>query len=616
MNTFPPSTDNSDQSSYVDNQDASIDIDQIYTSIIQEIDKYRSHVSVANNAGLLKFLIGALATATQSGAPANITDPNTYISQIKVDNNPQESRCHAFYRLIGLPVVAPTQDLLYNPGYDAANGFNNAVINKHLQVIQNINSQLPALFTLMDDREINANAFAKIFALSNPTVQSANINASVLALSSVAGGVSRDFSASLENSTDPFDTDAFDQSYTVLDLNSVSSAKLSAYTGTDGYTAMLLFSKDASGQLINPDNTGFLKESPLIRRAHILKPFMVDPRVDLTVNPPSGLVCVPFVTDSSKTIYAGGNTGNTASSIKLITPFLEYVMRARFNVSNTTGVLTQRYKDLQSYISSTNAVTDQTLLDQISSGLGTTLEDQVLEKNINIMRAMVKQLLAAIQKVQEIESQYHWLPIPDPVQGIEANIGTQDILLQVVNGNAQLDPLSTQIDQQIFNLQATIQLSNINTQNIQPDLGGFAFSTVQPLPDSSVSTGFGSNNQKVLDQMSAMRTDATNNAANALRTIEIIMGEYTGLGLCDIICIFTALWTVDPNVLVNMLDDEAFSRLYANPAYRTPQVETRQSNGSRTLSAQTMLQMFESQVKLMYSLMDKIRLDMVNGNIQ
>lgn len=609
--------DFSDQSSVIDTQNAAIDIDQIYTNIISEIDKYRSRVSVANNAGLLKFLIGALATATQSGAPPNVTDPNTYISQIKVDSKLQESRCHAFYRLIGLPVIAPTDDILYNPGYDAANGFNNAVINKHLQVIQNINSQAPNLFKLMDNRESYVNAFSKIFALSNPTVKAANINASVLALSSVAGGTPRRFSASLENSPDPFDTDAFDQSYTVQDLNSISRNKLSEYTDTSGQPALLLFARDNTGQLTNPDNTAFLKESPLVRRAHILKPFMVDPRVDLTVNPPSGLICVPFVSDSSKTIYAGGG-GSSSSNIKLITPFLEYVLRARLN--NTPSNIKQRYLDLQNYIKSTDAVTDQNLLDKISSGLGNTLEDQVFQTNFNIMRDMIDKLYDAVQKVQETEETYHWLPIPDPSFGLEATIGTQDIILQsvLVNGaaTAQMDPLSTPTDRDILTKIAKIQLSNINTQNTQPDLGGFAFSTVQPLPDSGVSVGLGNRDQKTLDQMIASRTDSTNNAASALRTIEIIMGEYTGLGLCDIIAIFTALWTVDINVLINMLDDEAFTRLYAITNLRSPEVEARYSNNNRTLSAQTVLQMFEDQVKLMYHVMDKLLTDRITYNIK
>jgi hypothetical protein len=203
---------------------------------------------------------------------------------------------------------------------------------------------------------------------------------------------------------------------------------------------------------------------------------------------------------------------------------------------------------------------------------------------------------------------------------LEATIGTQDIILQsvLVNGvaTAQMDPLSTPTDRDILTKVAKIQLSNINTQNTQPDLGGFAFATVQPLPDSGVSVGLGNREQKTLDQMVAARTESTNNAASALRTVEIIMGEYTGLGLCDIIAIFTALWTVDIGVLINMLDDEAFARLYAIVSLRSPEVEARHSNNNRTLSAQTVLQMFENQVKLMYNVMDKLLTDRIVYNIK
>jgi hypothetical protein len=580
------------QNNFIDNQDANIDIPTIYINVIQEIDKYRSHVSISNNAGNLQLLLQALAASIQPNT--NADDPDKYITRIKPETTPQENRCHTFYRLIGLPVIAPDGSL-YSPGYDSDNIFNKEIVNQHYQVILAINNQKPDLFKIMDDREANANGFLKIFSLSNTANNVADINASVLALSSVGGGKVRTFNASLENSDDPFDTVIKNQSYAITDQNSIGSHKLSDYTDA---------SNNPPTQLLSSNN--FLKEAILNRRAHILKPFIVDPRVDLTVNPPERIICAPFATN---TLYT--------ENIYLVRPFIEFVCRGRFNKDNITGVKTAYFQNIEDFIKSTDAVTDQSLLTIIAQGSTQTVEDTIFTTNFNIMRAMINELYEAIQKIQEAETKFHWIPIPDP-SGLEAQSGgkslirTQDIILQSITDpttgitTARIDPLSTTTDIDIITKTSIIALSNVNSQNTTPDLGNFAFSNIQPLPDGKTTAGFGSRLQNVLDDLISNRKELTDNAAESLRIIEIIMGEFTGLGLCDIIAIYTALWTVDPTVLVNMLDDQAFNRLYADPTLRNDVVESRHSAGNRTLSGQDALQMFENKVKEMYNLMNKL----------
>jgi len=113
------------------------------------------------------------------------------------------------------------------------------------------------------------------------------------------------------------------------------------------------------------------------------------------------------------------------------------------------------------------------------------------------------------------------------------------------------------------------------------------------------------------------RSTICSNAADALKEIEIIMGEFSGFGLCDILAIFTALWTVDEQTLIYMLDDKAFGRLYNDSTLRDEVVEARITanlGGKNELNGKDVLASFEAQVKNMYLLMDKLYEDVRSNN--
>lgn len=564
------------QAQYIDTQDAKLDIDAIYSNIIGIIDQYRSHVNVVNNQALITQIIATLNGATQ---------PN---QQLLVDPNPQESRCSAFYRLIGLPVVSSNG--LYSPGFDASTTFLTQVQTQHYQVINSLSSS--GIFALMDTRETYINAIYSIFAQSNPTSNTANLNASVLAISSVAGGQVRQFSISQAFLTSAvFDVDPTDQSYKVLGTNSTGATPLATYTDINSNPPSIVLG----------NNIAVALQNPLQVRAHFVKPFMTDPRVDLTAQPPQAKICAPFILNSSKSIYAG----DSSTGIVLIRPFIEYVITNRFAAGvNTTAISSARNQAIQQYIQNTNSVSNQSLLDAVTQPAPTTLEDQEFLRNFNIMRAMIDRLCNAMVEIQQTESIYHWLPIPDPVLGLEGDIGTQSILLQTLGSGpsqtVRLDQLATTREQKIMTLTAQIELAAPNVQPVSPDLGGFAFASVQPLPDSNVSSGFGSTTQTSLTNAVTARTTSTNKAAMALRDIEIIMGEFTGFGLCDAIAIYAALWTVDPTTLINMIDTNAYTRMTNNQNISAP--------AQSTMPPMTVLQNFEMQVKTMYQLMDSLYL--------
>ena len=87
-------------------QNYNLDIDQMFKDWIAPIDALRSYA--APNLG---------AEFNKLGSGTDKTDITDYVKKIKIETTPQESRCHAFYRLIGLPVVS-NDNTIYSPGFD------------------------------------------------------------------------------------------------------------------------------------------------------------------------------------------------------------------------------------------------------------------------------------------------------------------------------------------------------------------------------------------------------------------------------------------------------------------------------------------------------------------
>lgn len=593
--TLPPISGTSAQVDFTNQQTFNIDIGKFYDDIITSIDKIRSHVSISQNPQVIADLIKFLSN------PKVVTDPN----------NPQESRCSAFYRLLGLPVIEPGNGNLYSPGYDINDETlkDSDSLKQHFDIISAIPKEL---FDLMNARETTVNSFLSIFALSNQNSGLPNINASTLALSLVAGGSVRKFTSSftqgISQNTGPFDPSISNQSYTITGVlgqvpNSASVALLNEYLGPDGLPPITA---------LNPILP--LQQSPLLRRAHLLKPFMTDPRVDFTINPPNGMVCAPFAQNKSKTKYT--------QDIYLARPYIETICRfrcnKRLNQTNQApgqGTQSQRYQDLQAYIKNTSDVRNKDLLAQISQDPETTVQDQILLKFVNIMNSMVNTLHNSITIIQQAEADHQWIPIVN-IKGPEFGMTTSDIFLISTADGAGLDPILDNYpqDKNIIQLIAQIQLQNVNAEVQQPDLGNFAFSGIQSMPDNKATEAFGNLLQETLDAATSTRTDVCSRAAEALKNVEIIMGEFSGLGLCDILAIFTALWTVDEKVLISLLDKKAFDRLYTDPNLRDEVVSNRAAAGTAPLDGIEALKAFEAQVYNMLVLQDKLYEDVSQNN--
>src|ERR1700722_3100483 len=170
-------------------QNYSIDINTIYSDFIQEIDANRSIVNINVN----KSLLTVFSIQTIAGLSNRLT---------KVESTPQESRVHAFYRLIGFPVVSESMSY-YNPGLDTVTGTKVVTLADKISIAT---TPLNGFNPISLQRENYFQMVQQIFNVSPATITS-----TALALTSSIN--TRKFAVPV-TSTDPFDTLPSNQSYT------------------------------------------------------------------------------------------------------------------------------------------------------------------------------------------------------------------------------------------------------------------------------------------------------------------------------------------------------------------------------------------------------------------
>ncbi len=549
INIFDPSAV-PNQINYQDDQNYDIDIDSIYTDFIQEIDANRSLVNVNANLQILNNLT---------------TDSVGGITQyLKIESEPQESRCHAFFRLIGFPVVS--RDLkMYNPGLDILSDPARTIdIAFKVQVTQN---PLDGFIILSNSREQYPNDNLQIFSLPK------SIDAGTLALSSSVN--IRNFIAPLDKDNTPLDTKVDNQTYKV---------NFSSRVGVN--TVNLNDYQDSAGN----------KPTKLTgKRKHIIKPFIVDGRVDFSVCPSSRKVCIPFVPDKSNTMV-GENTF-------VVRPLIEKIIRERLTVFDQEATLGTADSSLIDYIKTIDAIKDQDIVNRVSNGDVYKLGDQIkFATFVNIIRAMMISLVNAQNDILKAQSRYYWVPVPAS-NGPEGGSTTQGVFLDK-NLNKIL---ITDSDQAVLNAVIKTAINQINAQTASangiPDAGGFAFDSFKATFGSDTSNALGDNSQQNLNELNSKRISLLNKANSALRTVEIITGEFSGLGLCDIIAIMGSLYLMPEADLLGLLDNDALRRM--NTILKT--------NKSKN-DIESALTSLTNNVKDFYNLMDKIYLDLKGNN--
>lgn len=546
--------DNTNQANAEDDQIYEINIDKIYQDYIQNIDSKRSYVNVIGQktSSLLTAIGGNLNAVTTN----SLTPASSY----------QESRCHTFFRIIGFPVINSNQSKIYNPGHDIVNPGN---LQDKIDIA---NDQDFGFLALSDQREQYFLNNLQIFNTPN------TIDAGVLALSGGAIPDDKRLFAAPFKSQDPFDFKPPNQSYPGVYNSIVGSGATNDGGGGD---VQLTDYQDVLGN--KPASTTLPPT-----KYHIIKPFMVDPRIDFSCSPSTNRIAIPFV--PNKTYLRVSSTAYADP------PLLETIIMDRFNVTNqqtSTGDYTQQFAQFIKDISNNP---DQSILGQIvQNDIQQLSTNRQFLQFVNIIQAMVKKLVEAQKIVNNAQCIYYWVPVPSTI-GPEGGCTVQPVLVPT---NISTD-LVTSSDRAILSATAqslfsqTQQNAQASAAQGQADVGGFAKSLKNSLGPST-STAYVNNSMTTLDQLNGKRNSILSKAGGALQTIEIIMGEFSGLGLCDMIAILATLYTMPQQNLLGFLDSDALGRM-----------NTLLSQNNQAVDISTAMTSFISTMNQFYQLMEAI----------
>jgi hypothetical protein len=485
--------DKTPQRSFFSSQDVvSPDVNLYYAKVIKDIDSFRSRFN------------GITTNLSQTMSLKDLD--SVFVNNEMNSVSPQESRCHAFYRMIGFPVPSADGIRLYSPGFDPDLNRDKVRIQKNLDIA---NSILDQLKNIMTERELYPSSQASMF-------QNKDVNSSALAISSI---YTRSFDKQFKAGLDPLQPDS--QTFEVPGRISVAS----------NFSTSVSYSTKST---------------------HILKPFIVDPRIELTVTPATNRICAPFLLDKSKT--------QLSQSTYLKRPYIERVMRVRFNTVNVLGqsnqgIVNQYVKDLLAFVKTNSEVTNPLLVEVTTNALNSLHKSEIIvfSKFIKIIEALVVELVQAIIEIDKIRGHINWKPTP--------NAGGPEFGC-TLNKADRADQNNRTIETNIASLemQKILQETDFDIGFSSPDLGGFSFSNVDDIIFGSLKN-ISQFYDKQLNTLEKRRGELGNRANDLLRKIEIITGEFSGLGLLDVIAIQAALWTISPKALMGLIDDAAIERM-------------------------------------------------------
>ncbi len=572
------------------------------------IDDLRGQISVNVTGQTSANLIKALNIDPTTGSPAPTTTTSTPVQLA------QESRCHAFYRIIGFPVVSEDKKTFYNPGFDIikqVDSDGNPIkrkldLSKKLSIASNVGSKFE---DISKARESYAAATAQIFSVPE------SVEAGVLALTS--GTYGNKGNVNIRKFAQPFlkntSVDAFDFS---IDHQSYSSPGdiTSTYSAVGNKEIRLSDYQSPNGDP-NFDfkpNPGLGSAGILFSHKHIIVPFMVDPRIDFSIwasesKTTSGLsrrVAVPFVPDASFL--------KTSDTAKAERPLIEKIITEQSSLLVTEDAgnavvnaidYVKANKDIQTiYIGGVKVG------DIFSGSVFKTGQQQSFAQYLLTIDALMAHLVASMNVIHAAQGLYYWLPIPSSA-GPENGCDIRDVPL---NQNISTDLITVPYDFDIIKSQVQAILSSINSTIAQPtatpDPGSYAFSNYKLTFDSATSDSQGDWGAKTQESVTKRRNRVLTKAGEALQIVEMIMGEFSGLGLADIIAVMGALYTMPYANLLGFLDEDAIDRA---------EVILKQPTGS--LRAQradiiTSMDSLASFVNGFYQIMDQVFQDYLNNN--
>lgn len=532
-----------------------------------------------------KFLAPIDEIRSFSKPSASFTgDPKEPFQGLKTNSfRPLESRVHAFFRYIGFPVAVENE--FYNPGFDPqGNGFlgrisgvyqkrkkiNEKFANADFLEIVNAREEWPEnVRNIFSRQDFNSSLYAILLSTAFRQFQT---------LQDGVGPFEKD-EQNIEVSTREFIANDF------LNDNEISPNDVQSLTG-------LIGSSFTSGR-------------------HILKPFIVDPRIDLTVMPDISKIAVPFLIDSNSLLIEEN------SSVKR--PGIELIIRERLRNSNNedSAYLETLNKIANNEVSPNELIVDtrlgisintrqirntaEAILDnnEIDSSsvteLGgiTTVQVKMISDLVKLLKGLVFILKDSKNVINNIKEKINWIPIPNP-EGPE--FGNNQAILAVNNVSSKLNL----IDRNIKSLQIR-KLAGERQITERVGLGAFAspFST-------NTNTENVINLDEELSQLIGVRNKLADLAFRAMGNIELIVGEASGLGLIDVISIYIALWAMDEESLISMLDEASFERLVTNFSDLVVGAAARRRDSGQPLQPiQAALENFENKLKNVLTFVDR-----------
>ena len=464
-----------------------------------------------------------------------------------------ESRCHAFYRMLGLPVVNANGNSFYNTGFklpveDKIKTINESFKGSPAGNLSSLREQRASeIDTFYRGRSFNAAIYTYLFCKS-PFVQFASFDTSLGPL---------DFDK--QDFEDVKRKEYLEEFFEINPQTKVSNYKPEQVT---------LLAANLNQNVVSGN--------------HLLRPLVVDPFIADNVEPAELRVCIPFL--STKQLTKISNSPDKFC----LRPGIEFILRERlqsvsenpFFYRNAIAIIQNDsreapvnsedinlFKDTIRALSEGNDLENQ---DKFFLENITSLEFRYLASLIKLLKVVIKKLVEAQQDVEKSIDKISWVPQPaangpqfGPKQG--CTLWTQNLTR------------TNEIARRILNLKLNLNLAEA-TVNDYNDLGDFA------IPGLKSSFANGESVKKITKDLKKEERDQQKFAIrghNAMANIELITGETSGLGLVDIFCIYFALWSVDIRFLIGLLDDSSLQRLISNnPLLVNNEVEA-QKQGSR-----------------------------------
>ena len=512
-----------------------VDINELYNNYIKEIDSFRSNFSATNpllSDNISKEKIDQLLSKSDTST---------------LEYN--ESRCGAFYRMLGLPFIN-SEGEVYSPGFDPSVNIDKDLFDANIKKINKITNTIKNVFNI---REYRAGYFSNIFSRKN-------VNSTAVILATKYPRILNYFKPEDE-------INVSNQSY-IMQERDIATISLQDDSGN---------SPDIS---FNGDN------NKIGLNQHLLRPFLTDPRACLTVVPSKRQICAPFLQNKQST--------QLAPNIFLNRPYIEMVISIRFNNSNQNKVA-GNYAD--SVLESITSIPDSQSIgsDLLNAVKGLNfIELTIFNKLMSTLRACTKSLHDNIQTLDNIFNKVNVYPIPDQ-SGIEKLSKFRDVTINE-------DLFDKKIEKDIRELKQKKVIDEVNYNIGLPDAdkGNYSFSGMNDIIFNQFN-----NVTKIYDSqiasLSKNRDNLLKQANSAFSNIEILTGEIGGIGLIDIIAINAAFWIIDKQTLLNMLDDNSFARMYSqNPNLRIKESQDR--FGGTKLEGSKVMANFDNAVYEMLSL--------------